>query len=217
MISFRIDWFISLQSKRLSRVFPNPTVQKHQFFGTQLSLWSDSCIQTWLLEKPLKVNPNESSGTTMPTPSRRAWMLWGGEDTPWMLLPPLSSHLNRSSELWGCPGVNTSVCKRAEGKQSCKSTRRERRREQNREKESKGKTPALPTSTGCRGGPFIQGHSCWANRSKTQRETQSGHEGDPPCPLTVTEGLPATGNPNNRKKKNSQTEQPSAEKIRAVG
>ena len=53
------DWFplgwiawISLQSKGLSRVFPNTIVQKHQFFSTQLSLWSDSYIHTWLLEKP---------------------------------------------------------------------------------------------------------------------------------------------------------------------
>ena len=53
------DWFplgwtvwISLQSKGLSRVFSNTTVQKHQFFGTQLSLWSNSHIHTWLLEKP---------------------------------------------------------------------------------------------------------------------------------------------------------------------
>ena len=38
LISFRMDWLISLQSKRLSRVFSNTTVQKHQFFGTQLSL-----------------------------------------------------------------------------------------------------------------------------------------------------------------------------------
>ena len=45
------DW-ISLQSKGLSRVFSNTTVQKHQFFGTQLSLWSNSHIHTWLLEKP---------------------------------------------------------------------------------------------------------------------------------------------------------------------
>ena len=36
LISFRMDW-ISLQSKGLSRVFSNTTVQKHQFFGTQLS------------------------------------------------------------------------------------------------------------------------------------------------------------------------------------
>ena len=43
---------ISLQSKGLSRVFSNTTVQKHQFFTTQPSLWSSSHIHTWLLEKP---------------------------------------------------------------------------------------------------------------------------------------------------------------------
>ena len=53
------DWFplgwigwISLQSKGLSRVFSNTTVQKHQFFGAQLSLQSNSHIHTWLQEKP---------------------------------------------------------------------------------------------------------------------------------------------------------------------
>ena len=52
------DWFplgwtgwISLQSKGLSRVFSNTTVQNHQFFSAQLSLWSNSHIHTWLLEK----------------------------------------------------------------------------------------------------------------------------------------------------------------------
>ena len=57
--SFKKGWFplrltdlISLQSKGLSRVFSNTTVQKHQFFGTQLSLWCNSNIHTWLLEKP---------------------------------------------------------------------------------------------------------------------------------------------------------------------
>ena len=47
------DWFllrwtgwISLQSKGLSRVFSNTTVQKHQFFSAQLSLWSNSHIHT---------------------------------------------------------------------------------------------------------------------------------------------------------------------------
>ena len=52
------DWFplrltgwISLWSKGLSRVFPSTTVQKHQFFGTQLSLWSSSHTHIWLLEK----------------------------------------------------------------------------------------------------------------------------------------------------------------------
>ena len=43
---------ISLQSKALSRVFCNTTVQKHKFFSTQLSLQSNSHIHTWLLEKP---------------------------------------------------------------------------------------------------------------------------------------------------------------------
>ena len=43
---------ISLQSKGLSRVFSNTTVQKHQFFSTQLSSQSNSHIHTWLLEKP---------------------------------------------------------------------------------------------------------------------------------------------------------------------
>ena len=53
------DWFplgwtgwISLQSKGLSRVFSNTTVQKHQFFGAQFSSESISHIHTWLLEKP---------------------------------------------------------------------------------------------------------------------------------------------------------------------
>ena len=44
--------WISLQSKGLSRVFSNPTVQKYQFLGAQLSLWSNSNIHIWLLEKP---------------------------------------------------------------------------------------------------------------------------------------------------------------------
>ena len=45
------DW-ISLQSKGLSRVFSNTTVQMHQFFSVQLSLQSNSHIHTWLLKKP---------------------------------------------------------------------------------------------------------------------------------------------------------------------
>ena len=46
LISFRMDCWISLQSKGLSRVFSNTTVQKHQFFGTQLSSQSNSHIHT---------------------------------------------------------------------------------------------------------------------------------------------------------------------------
>ena len=48
LIFFRI----SLKSKGLSRVFSNTIVCKHQFFGIQPSLWSNSYILTWLLEKP---------------------------------------------------------------------------------------------------------------------------------------------------------------------
>ena len=53
------DWFplgltglISLLSKGLSRIFSSTTVRKHQFFGAQPSLWFNSHIHTWLLEKP---------------------------------------------------------------------------------------------------------------------------------------------------------------------
>ena len=49
--SERTGW-LSLQSKGLSRVFSNTTVQKHQFFGAQPSSQSNSHIHTWLLEKP---------------------------------------------------------------------------------------------------------------------------------------------------------------------
>ena len=52
LIFFRMTGWISLQSKGLSRVFSSTTVQKHQFFSTQLSLESNSHIHTWLLEKP---------------------------------------------------------------------------------------------------------------------------------------------------------------------
>ena len=51
---FPLGW-ISLQSKGLSRVFSNTTVQKHQFFSAQLKMWEWECnshICMWLLEKP---------------------------------------------------------------------------------------------------------------------------------------------------------------------
>ena len=52
LISFRKAGWISLQSKGLSRVFSNTTVQKHRFFGAQLSSQSNSHVHTWPLEKP---------------------------------------------------------------------------------------------------------------------------------------------------------------------
>ena len=55
---FRVDFFLGLTGliimlfKGLSRVFTSITIQKHQFLGTQPSLWPNSHICTWLLEKP---------------------------------------------------------------------------------------------------------------------------------------------------------------------
>ena len=53
-VLFLLEWtaWISLQSKGLSRVFSNTTVQKHQFSSAQLSSQSNSHIHTWPLEKP---------------------------------------------------------------------------------------------------------------------------------------------------------------------
>ena len=52
LIFFRMAGWISLQSKGLSRVFSNTTVQKHQFFSAQPSSQSNSHIHTWPQEKP---------------------------------------------------------------------------------------------------------------------------------------------------------------------
>ena len=52
LISFRIDWLDLLAVQGTLKIFSNTTVQKHQFFGAQPSLWSNSHITKWLLEKP---------------------------------------------------------------------------------------------------------------------------------------------------------------------
>ena len=52
LISFRIDCFDFLAGKGLSRVFFSTTIWKHQFFGAQPSLWFNSHIHMWVLEKP---------------------------------------------------------------------------------------------------------------------------------------------------------------------
>ena len=48
----RLTGLISLLSKGLPRVFPSTTFWKYQFFSAQPSLWSNSQVHTWLLEKP---------------------------------------------------------------------------------------------------------------------------------------------------------------------
>ena len=52
LISFRMDWLDLLAVQRTLKSLLQHTVQKHKFFGTQLSLESNSHIHTWLLEKP---------------------------------------------------------------------------------------------------------------------------------------------------------------------
>ena len=62
------DWFplgltglISVLSKRFSRVFSNTTIWKHEFFGTQPSLWFNSHIHTWLQKGVIYTNQEENS------------------------------------------------------------------------------------------------------------------------------------------------------------
>ena len=64
---FSLGWtgWISLQFKGLSRVLSNTTVQKHQFFGTQLSLWSNSHIHPQLLEKAIALTIQRFTGKGM--------------------------------------------------------------------------------------------------------------------------------------------------------
>ena len=52
LISFRMDWLDLLVVYRILKSLLQHKVQKHQFFGAQLSLQSNSYIHTWLLEKP---------------------------------------------------------------------------------------------------------------------------------------------------------------------
>ena len=66
------DWFplgltglISLLSKGLSRAFSSTTIQKHQFLGAQTSLWSNSHIHTWLLEKTIPLTRRTFVGKVM--------------------------------------------------------------------------------------------------------------------------------------------------------
>ena len=49
---FKIDCFYLLAVERTLKSLLSPTIRKHQFFGVQPSLWSNSHIRTWLLEKP---------------------------------------------------------------------------------------------------------------------------------------------------------------------
>ena len=52
LISFRMDWLDLLAAQGTLKSLLHTTVQKHQFFSAQLSLWSNTHIHIWLLEKP---------------------------------------------------------------------------------------------------------------------------------------------------------------------
>ena len=79
LISFRIDWLDLLAVIRGSRVFSNTTVQKHQFFGTQLSLWSNSHNHTSCL-----LAQHKSSFSMMACRSLQhsSLLTWNVKDTP---------------------------------------------------------------------------------------------------------------------------------------
>ena len=64
---FPLGWtgLLSLLSKVLSRILSNTTVQKHQLFGVQRSLWSNSHIYTWLLEKTIVLTVQTFAGKVM--------------------------------------------------------------------------------------------------------------------------------------------------------
>ena len=72
------EWtgWISLQSKGLSRVFSNTTVQKHQFFGTQPSSQSNSHIHTWPQEKTIEWERLEISSRKVEIPREHFMQRW---------------------------------------------------------------------------------------------------------------------------------------------
>ena len=52
LIFFRLEWFNLLATQGTLKSLPSSTIRRHQFFGTQPPLWSNSQIRTWLLKKP---------------------------------------------------------------------------------------------------------------------------------------------------------------------
>ena len=107
---------ISLLSRGLSRVFSSTTVWKHRFFGSQPSLWSNSHICTWLLEKPSvsqfsfpvvsnSLWPHELQHARPPCPSQTPGVYLNSCPSSWWCHPaisssviPFSSHLQSFPE-----------------------------------------------------------------------------------------------------------------------
>ena len=114
------DWFplgltglVCLQSKGLSRVFSSTTVQKHQFFGTQPSLGSNSHIRAWLLRKTIVLTIQTCKEIKPVNPKGNlSWIFFGRADgeaeTP-ILWPPDAKNwfIGKdpvSSGSWWCTG-----------------------------------------------------------------------------------------------------------------
>ena len=111
LVSFRIDCFDLLAVQgTLKRVFSNNTVEKHQFFGAQPSLWSKCHICTWLLEKPhLWLHGtfiSKAMSLLFHTLSRFviAWFCWGAWTQPGFCIEwlSLSSSCSELHPWWQC-------------------------------------------------------------------------------------------------------------------
>ena len=104
------DWFslwltglISLLSKGLSRVFSNTTVQKHQFFGTQLYLWSNSHIHVSAVLKEAKLLYSWASGLFV--------VLYGKEPMDPLVIFPLPHISCNYQNIWYYVSMNKTFCK----------------------------------------------------------------------------------------------------------
>ena len=80
-----LGWMISSQSKGLSRVFSNTTVQKHQFFSAQLSSHSSSHIHTWPLEAKLNSSEKDFGRTYGLASAVSFWLFPNSSDWWWLV------------------------------------------------------------------------------------------------------------------------------------
>ena len=102
-ISLGWTGWISLLSKGLSKVFSNTTVQKHQFFGTQLYLWSNSHIHVSAVLKEAKLLYSWASGLFV--------VLYGKEPMDPLVIFPLPHISCNYQNIWYYVSMNKTFCK----------------------------------------------------------------------------------------------------------
>ena len=99
LISFRIDWLDLLAVQGISRVFSRTAVQKQQFLGSQRSLWSNSHLYTWLLEKTLECSLDCKEIKSVSPGVHQSWIFVGKTDaeieTPILWPPDARTHWKR--------------------------------------------------------------------------------------------------------------------------